>query len=98
MNLTKSIPAPVVPELVLPYTNEECVPFPSEMFEDSEDEGLEEGAADMAAEDGFGAKTAGVGVSIEARAVDEVGNKATDAEAEAAKDNQDAKGENTELE
>lgn len=95
MNLTKMIPAPVTPELVLPYTDEECAPLPPEIFEDSEDEGLEEGDADMAAEDGSGVKA--VGGDVEAGAVDNAGAKAADAGAETAKDNQDAEGENIEL-
>ncbi|XP_058216136.1 uncharacterized protein LOC131327138 [Rhododendron vialii] len=38
LNLTKSIPAPVTPELVLPYTEEECAPLPPEDFPDSDDD------------------------------------------------------------
>lgn len=38
MNLTKSIPAPVVPELNLPFTDEECAPFPPEEFPESDEE------------------------------------------------------------
>lgn len=38
LNLTKSIPSPVIPELVLPYTDEECAPLPPEEFSESEED------------------------------------------------------------
>ncbi|KAI8530297.1 hypothetical protein RHMOL_Rhmol11G0045600 [Rhododendron molle] len=38
MAMTKSIPGPVVPELELPYTTEECEPLPPEEFPESEDD------------------------------------------------------------
>lgn len=40
MNLMKSIPTPVVPELNLSYTIEECAPLPPEEFLESDDEEL----------------------------------------------------------
>lgn len=50
MNLTKSIPATVIPELVLPYTDEECAPLPPEEFPES-DEDIED-PSDAEAKDG----------------------------------------------
>lgn len=96
MNLTKQIHAPVVPELVLTYTEEECAPLPPEVFKDNEDEGLE-GDVDMAVEDGSGVKAAGDGV--EAGVIDNTtGTKAADDGADVVKDNQgDAEGDNIEL-
>lgn len=38
LNLTRSIPEAVVPELVLPYTDEECAPLPPEKFPESDKE------------------------------------------------------------
>ncbi|KAI8550497.1 hypothetical protein RHMOL_Rhmol06G0111600 [Rhododendron molle] len=38
MNLTKSILGPVTPELVLPYTDEECAPLPLKEFPESEED------------------------------------------------------------
>lgn len=75
MNLTKQIPAPIVPELALSYTDE-CEPLPPKEFEDSEDEGLEEGDVDKAANDGAEAKAA----------ADEAEAKAADGGADAVAD------------
>lgn len=56
MNLTKSIPEAVVrPKLVLPYTEEECMPLPPEEFPKSEEE--IEDVSDNDAEGGSGAKS-----------------------------------------
>lgn len=57
MNLTKSIPAPVVPELNLPYTDEACAPLLLEEFPESDDEGFEDDV-DLDVEDGSGVKAA----------------------------------------
>lgn len=38
MNLTKSIPEAIVPELILPYTEEECAALPPEEFPESDEE------------------------------------------------------------
>ncbi|XP_058189243.1 uncharacterized protein LOC131306830 [Rhododendron vialii] len=61
MNLTKSIPAPVTPELVLPYTEEECAPLPPEEFPESEDDVEDLTDADVAAEDLTGLEKDGDG-------------------------------------
>lgn len=54
MNMTKSIPEAVVPELVLPYTEEECAPLPLEEYPES-DEDIED-LSDAEGEDGIAAK------------------------------------------
>lgn len=64
MNMTKSIPAAVVPELVLPYIDEECAPLPPEEFPESDEE--IEDIFDAEAEGGSGAK----------KVTEDVGNEA----------------------
>lgn len=64
MNLTKTIPAPVVPELNLLYTDEECALLPPEEFPESDEEIKD--VSDGDAEGGSGGKAAAENVGDEA--------------------------------
>lgn len=57
LNMTKSIPGPSTPELVLPYTEEECAPLPPEEFPESEED--IEDISDAEDGDGSGGKKIG---------------------------------------
>ncbi|KAI8568471.1 hypothetical protein RHMOL_Rhmol02G0202400 [Rhododendron molle] len=59
MNLTKSIPAPVTPELILPYSEEECAPLPLKEFLESEEDIDDLTDADADGGDGSGGKKTG---------------------------------------
>lgn len=83
MNLTKSIPAVVVPDLVLPYTEEECAPLPPKEYpvsnEDIEDVSHAEG------EDGAGGKKVDSDIGEENMAED-TGNAAMNVDTNAEAD------------
>ncbi|KAI8560123.1 hypothetical protein RHMOL_Rhmol04G0231500 [Rhododendron molle] len=88
MNLTKSLPRPVTPELELPYTAEECEPLPPEEFPESEEE-IEDLIDDIAeGGDGSSGKKMGDGGN-ETMAERELVNTEKDVEKEAEKKAED---------
>lgn len=72
LNLTKSIPEPVIPKLVIPYTAEECAPLPPQEFPESEED--IEDVSD--AEDGDGAGKKVVGDAGDGNSAEDAGNEA----------------------